>query len=152
MLFRSIRAGVGATHKTIEASILRQMTVENEPQIYGDSTEIKIVPLDDFIDENPTLIKLDVEGAEVDALIGAARMLRQCRPKIFIEVHTQFIGKFGYNLTDLFLAIPSDIYDIKLKVARIDRQWRTYRPGEEVGVTVPLLIYATPKLAISGAD
>jgi FkbM family methyltransferase len=33
----------------------------------------------------PTLVKIDVEGAEIEALKGAARLLRKVRPIIYIE-------------------------------------------------------------------
>ena len=90
-------------------------------------------------------LELHVEGAEVDALIGAAKLLRLCRPKIFVEVHTQLIGKFGYNLTDFFSQIPADLYDIKFIVEGVDSAWRPYEAGLEAGVTAPLLVFATPK-------
>lgn len=35
----------------------------------------------------PDLIKIDVEGAEVDVLAGAARTLREIRPLLLIELH-----------------------------------------------------------------
>jgi hypothetical protein len=35
----------------------------------------------------PGFIKMDIEGAEVDALSGARRVLRELRPALIIEVH-----------------------------------------------------------------
>jgi hypothetical protein len=37
----------------------------------------------------PNVIKIDAEGAEVDILHGAARLLREHRPRLLIEVHSQ---------------------------------------------------------------
>lgn len=142
---RAIKAGVGARHQTLRVSILAQMTTSTDALTPADHTEITIIPLDDYIDQQPTFLKLDVEGAEVDALIGAAKLLRLCRPKIFVEVHTQLIGKFGYNLTDFFSQIPTDLYDIKFIVEGVDSAWRPYEAGLEAGVTAPLLVFATPK-------
>ena len=85
------------------------MTTTSRASALNDEMDIKIVPIDDFTDIKPTFIKLDVEGAEVAALRGAQRLLQEARPKIFIEVHTQFLGYFGHNLRDMFDAIPADI-------------------------------------------
>jgi hypothetical protein len=35
----------------------------------------------------PDLVKMDVEGAEWEALHGAERLLRECRPRLICEVH-----------------------------------------------------------------
>ena len=105
----SMRAGVGETRSTAKVSILGQMTTTSRASALNDEMDIKIVPIDDFTDIKPTFIKLDVEGAEVAALRGAQRLLQEARPKIFIEVHTQFLGYFGHNLRDMFDAIPADI-------------------------------------------
>lgn len=45
--------------------------------------------LDDFIGTNaaPTLVKIDVEGAESDVLRGADRLFRSYRPHLLCEVH-----------------------------------------------------------------
>jgi FkbM family methyltransferase len=34
----------------------------------------------------PTFVKIDVEGAELDVLKGASKLLQQVRPKLFVEV------------------------------------------------------------------
>ncbi len=55
----------------------------------------------------PDLIKIDVEGAEVDVLRGAAQLLEDSHPIIFIEAHSadlerecmQELKRFGYRFT-----------------------------------------------------
>ena len=41
----------------------------------------------------PSLLKIDVEGAEVDVLDGAARTLKQFAPKIFLEAHSSALAE-----------------------------------------------------------
>jgi FkbM family methyltransferase len=48
---------------------------------------IKVVALDDYVDEPITHIKLDVEGAEEAALQGARNHIRQDRPKLAIAAY-----------------------------------------------------------------
>ena len=40
----------------------------------------------------PNLMKIDVEGAEADVLDGAARTLKECRPRILIEAHSELLA------------------------------------------------------------
>jgi FkbM family methyltransferase len=56
----------------------------------GESTiEVKAVSLDDFAKENPfpTLIKIDVEGAEADVLRGSEELFARAKPVLICEVH-----------------------------------------------------------------
>ncbi|TLX87462.1 MAG: FkbM family methyltransferase [Thaumarchaeota archaeon] len=41
----------------------------------------------DSLKVNPTVIKLDVEGSEYDAIIGAKDTISRCHPKLFVEIH-----------------------------------------------------------------
>jgi FkbM family methyltransferase len=41
----------------------------------------------------PNVIKIDVEGAEMEVLIGASNILKEFRPKLFIEIHTEELAE-----------------------------------------------------------
>jgi FkbM family methyltransferase len=73
--------------------------------------------LDSFVSSGkpmPHLLKIDVEGAEHDVLVGATRVLLKARPTIFLATHgnkvhadcCDLLGKLGYTLA--FLA-PDEI-------------------------------------------
>ncbi len=63
--------------------------------------------LDDVVDVPVSLIKIDIEGAEVFALRGATQILSRDKPRMFIEVHDErhmkevmgVIGPLGYKPT-----------------------------------------------------
>ena len=79
------------------------------------------VTLDDLVTYNrpPSIIKCDVEGAEVEVMRGAQRLIREHRPTLLCEVHsesstqqvTELLTGFGYELRWLdenhFLAVKS---------------------------------------------
>jgi len=52
----------------------------------GNCGDTPIVRLDDTLDE-VTFIKMDLEGFEQRALRGAARLLRECRPRMAITAY-----------------------------------------------------------------
>jgi len=75
------------------------------------SFQVPTVSLDDFIQNNPQpdVIKIDVEGAEINVLMGAQKLFTSKRqPVILIELHSQsVIGKahellssYGYMFYD----------------------------------------------------
>ncbi len=55
------------------------------------TAEVETISIDDFVQKNqlPKLdfIKMDIEGAELDSLIGAQNSLRKFRPKLAISVY-----------------------------------------------------------------
>jgi FkbM family methyltransferase len=62
----------------------------------------QVAPLDQYIREHqlahPTLMKIDVEGAEIDCLRGGQEIIRKQNPVMFIEFHTLDLLKEGYWL------------------------------------------------------
>lgn len=49
----------------------------------------------------PCLMKMDIEGAEVDALLGASTLLRDVRPIILLAVHPMFLPEFNHTSEEL---------------------------------------------------
>lgn len=72
------------------------------------------------------VIKVDVEGFEIDVFRGARDVLAQ-RPGIALELHLDFIGRFGGTVADLvsLLDLPRGDYKIS---AMIRPAWDDLRP------------------------
>ena len=75
-------------------------------------SDILVRRLDDVVAEHdlppPKLIKLDVEGNEVDVLRGAAETLRRSRPVILGEFNSQLMPLFGTTFPDAAMLLPED--------------------------------------------
>jgi FkbM family methyltransferase len=61
----------------------------------------KVVRLDDYRQEKrlplPTLIKMDIERAEIDCLNGSLGLINECRPKMIIAFHSKDLLRQGYS-------------------------------------------------------
>ncbi len=59
--------------------------------------EVRAIALDDWIDEGklppPALLKIDIEGAELQALQGARKALAKTHPAIFLSTHSGKVHK-----------------------------------------------------------
>jgi FkbM family methyltransferase len=84
-------------------------------KISSDSGEYKVevVKLDDFVVKNnispPNVIKVDVEGEELNVLKGAKNLLTEYSPLIFLSAHSQqlydscceFLKSLGYEIKSI---------------------------------------------------
>ncbi|ATX82967.1 methyltransferase, FkbM family [Mariprofundus ferrinatatus] len=65
--------------------------------------DVPSISLDDFlVNSCPTMIKMDIEGAELDALDGAREVIKRCKPKLAVCI---------YHQTSHLLDIPLFIHD-----------------------------------------
>ena len=67
--------------------------------------------LDDFVrdDDAPRLVKIDVEGAELEVLRGGARTLARHRPVIVFEHYAPHADAYGTRAVDLHALLVSEI-------------------------------------------
>lgn len=95
---------------------------------YG-SSEVNLLCLDDVLGNVvPTVIKMDIEGSELDALQGAKNTIRRCLPALAIS---------AYHLQDHMWSIP-------LLIHELDPSYKIYlRPQEYQGWE--LVCYAIPR-------
>ena len=62
----------------------------------GEGEVVELVRTDEYLNVVPTVVKIDVEGADLRALIGMERLLRDSPPRcLFVEAIDQQLARFG---------------------------------------------------------
>lgn len=94
------RSGGGGVFK------LASFGTQLDPSLLRD---VATVSLDDHFagGNDPDLLKIDVEGAEMLVLRGMRRILDQARPRVFVEVHPNTIQGFGSRADDVLDLLES---------------------------------------------
>jgi FkbM family methyltransferase len=76
--------------------------------------EVEMVALDHLDRPDPSIVKIDVEGGELDVLAGAQALIRRARPLIFLEVHDGtadgcrgLLEPLGYRLREIGRTRPA---------------------------------------------
>ncbi|MGH9680014.1 MAG: FkbM family methyltransferase, partial [Candidatus Acidiferrales bacterium] len=89
-----------------------------KPPSSGDSIEkitVKMVSLDQYISEKGIqkidVMKLDVEGGELEVLRGAAGMFERDRPILICEVLDETTSVWGYNAREIVSRLRDSGYD-----------------------------------------
>ncbi len=70
-----------------EVSAVNSLFYDNFYAAVTSTIEVQIAPLDDLIPVTPDLVKIDVEGAELEVLQGMARMLAAPALRLIVEWH-----------------------------------------------------------------
>jgi FkbM family methyltransferase len=87
---------------------------------------VETVRLDDYLpDVAPSVIKLDIEGAEPLAIEGMTETLRRHRPAVIMELHPMTLSRAGFSVHEpidrLHAAVPeyrAQVIDWRLKPLR----------------------------------
>lgn len=107
-----INNAVADRAKTIgyEADSLSAGLSMHQPGEGSGEVTAKAVSLDDVFASRgvmPDVIKIDVQGAELEVLKGAERILRTHRPVLFLEVHPAILPDFGTSPTEIYRYLTS---------------------------------------------
>lgn len=95
--------GLGNDHRIVDLHVgATAMASLYSPPAEGDTEACTVVRLDDFATEKnlpaPTVIKIDVEGAELDCLMGGIETIRTHQPVMLIEFHSPDLLEQGVRL------------------------------------------------------
>jgi FkbM family methyltransferase len=131
---RMLDCAVGTERSVLRFSMSGNLTSKVEDA----GIDVPCIPLDELFAEEPvTLIKMDIEGAEYDALLGAKKVIKRDHPVLAICVyHTQ-----------------SDIWRIPLLIRSINPSYNLFLRSYD-GDGLQTVVYAVPKdrIVLGGAS
>jgi FkbM family methyltransferase len=103
---------------------LTQVFHERIPIVQVPVSTYKMDTLLDQISSRPNLIKIDIEGYEVEALKGAEYLLDQVRPVLVIEIHPLQLTMSGSHESNVFEILKRHGY--LYEIFNRDQQWALY--------------------------
>lgn len=93
----------------------------------GEKT-IRVVAIDEIIKEKVSFIKMDVEGAELEAIQGAKETITNCLPKLAICIYHKY----------------DDLWKIPLKIHELSDKYEIFIRHHSLGLS-DTVMYARPK-------
>jgi FkbM family methyltransferase len=100
---RALKAVAAATTGPMFLEINHLHPADHKISRDGTGVAVEGVRLDDLVQDKgalkPSLVKIDVQGAEMLVLQGAADILRLARPVLFIELHEEGLQQFGASVS-----------------------------------------------------
>lgn len=76
----------------------------------GGDEEARLVKIDDYVQGEATLLKMDIEGAEIEALEGARGVIAKYSPKLIISAYHRL----------------EDLWDVPFKIREINSNYKLY--------------------------
>lgn len=102
-----IQAGIGAVNGSSQFDSIEDGG--GSVSTVGRQT-IRIIPLDEFLTSELSYIKMDIEGAELDAICGAERFIKEKHPLLSVSVYHR----------------PGDIHCLTKKILEFNPQYHIY--------------------------
>lgn len=129
--FFACRQGVWSDNSvlTFNADGSSSANIVTSDESSDQATRVPVVRLDDmFAAAAPNFIKMDIEGAEREALLGAQRLIRNSQPTLAICVYHR----------------PEDIWDLPLLIAELNPNYEMYlRVHSHMGLST--VLYCVPR-------
>ncbi len=108
----------------------------------SETIEVDVTSIDQYVTETgifPDVIKIDIEGAELLALQGAAETLKQQKTIVACEIHPNKLPAFGHSAQQVeeffaklgYFARPDEIFNEAKSESKIIQR-AIYRPGKAV--------------------
>jgi FkbM family methyltransferase len=110
------KKGLFSTSTVLKFRNIENMTAGNLIDANGE-TSIKVTSIDEYVKEHRidrlNYIKLDIEGAELECLKGAAKTIRRFKPTMAICIYHN-MGRDLIDVSSYLFQNYSDIYDFKI--------------------------------------
>lgn len=88
--------------------------------------QIDVVSLDDVVSDRVSFIKMNIEGAEIEALKGARRLIKTHAPKMVISAYHR----------------PTDLWQLPILIKELNSSYKLYLRQQDGGI-IESVIYAT---------
>jgi FkbM family methyltransferase len=92
----------GRAHEVRDLFLRGEVSAVNSlfpESVYAEVTgvePVRVAPLDDLVEVDPDLVKIDVEGAELDVLAGMTRLLGRSSIRLIVEWHPRLQQAAGF--------------------------------------------------------
>ncbi len=116
------------------------------------TTTVPTVSIDNFVRANSISVrcmKIDVEGAELDALRGARQTLQLCRPAMHLSLHPNALQQTGGTLADIWAILENCRMAVVQKGETVDARWFCSQTNL---FEVQLLPYTLPWIPVSARN
>lgn len=126
-----LQLAIGNTNGTLKMQYnqTNMLVVTDYTESNCDHTyEVDVLSLDQLVEQQkmiPDVIKIDVEGFELNILQGATKVLQNYSPIIFLEVHPMYLTKFQSSslnpiqqITNLLADSNYQVYDYNLHLIK----------------------------------
>lgn len=118
----NIALGASAGERSVRQYADGQFSAVGAPP--GERDVMAVATLDAFVADHglqPDMIKLDVEGMELDVLRGGQRTFREAVRTIVLEAHYELLGQLGHSMADLQAVLEDYGFRLEsLDGARVD--------------------------------
>ena len=129
----AVGSGRGHAILRVDSDHSGTATLRKDPSVVGNEVEVDIRRLDELINvpsgESRSLVKIDVEGFELEAMMGASKILESPNTVFLVEITPRWIEVSGGDADDLFNVFRKAGY----RAFRLSRRRLWYR--EEADLT-----------------